>query len=303
MNFVWHLGDISYADDDFLEHPLQFGYERIWNDYMNSVQPFAAYAPYMVLPGNHEAECHSPLCIVSIDKSRQLRNFSAYNGRFQMPSDVSNGVLNMWYSFNLGPIHFVNFNTETDFSGAPSDTFLPGEDNGGFGDPVAWLRADLEAAVSNRSIRPWIIVGGHRPIYSITAEKDNKPIGNYRDLQTAIEGILHESQVDLYISGHVHGYERQQPLFNNTVTENCSDSCTDPSSTIHIIDGSAGSIEGLQKPPNNPASWTVVNNFDSFGYAILEISSSNTGHVLKWSFFSSDSGEMLDSLTITKSTQ
>ncbi len=31
-----------------------------------------------------------------------------------MPSDISEGVENFWYSFDYGLAHFVNFNTETD---------------------------------------------------------------------------------------------------------------------------------------------------------------------------------------------
>lgn len=54
----------------------------------------------------------------------------------------------MWYSFNVGPVHFVVVDTETDFPGAGGDHLSwtggfegGGEDggNGGFGDQVAWL--------------------------------------------------------------------------------------------------------------------------------------------------------------------
>merc|ERR1719162_1530137 len=73
----------------------------------------------MVCPGNHEAECHSPNCVENQGHLEALRNFSAYNARWQMPSRQSNGVLSMWYSFDYGPVHFVVANTETDFPSAP----------------------------------------------------------------------------------------------------------------------------------------------------------------------------------------
>jgi hypothetical protein len=41
-----------------------------------------------------------------------------------MPSESSDGVLNMWYSFDRGPVHWVSLNSETDFPGA-------GEENAG----------------------------------------------------------------------------------------------------------------------------------------------------------------------------
>jgi hypothetical protein len=41
-------------------------------------------------------------------------------------------------------------------------------ETGGFGDQLAWLDADLAAAAAPgaRAERPWIIVSGHRPVYT-----------------------------------------------------------------------------------------------------------------------------------------
>lgn len=50
-----------------------------------------------------------------------LSNFTAYNARFRMPSPESNGTLNMWHSFNYGPVHFISIDTETGFEGAPEE--------------------------------------------------------------------------------------------------------------------------------------------------------------------------------------
>lgn len=40
----------------------------------------------------------------------------------------------------------------------PAITFLPG----GFGDQLAWLKADLAKAAAQRDQYPWIIAAGHR---------------------------------------------------------------------------------------------------------------------------------------------
>lgn len=56
VDFVWHGGDISYADDSFL-HPgcaVKFCYEQTWDTYMNNIEPWASRVPYMVAVGNHE---------------------------------------------------------------------------------------------------------------------------------------------------------------------------------------------------------------------------------------------------------
>jgi len=136
---------------------------------MGWMQPTAQQLPYMVLPGNHEAQCHSGPCLVEEDqRGERLTNFTAFNHRFRMPSPESGGVMNMWYSFNYGPIHFVQIDTETDFEGAPKDAYV-GLETGGFGRQMEWLAADLAKAASpaERALRPVIIVSGHRPVYSL----------------------------------------------------------------------------------------------------------------------------------------
>ena len=81
---------------------------------------------------------------------QSLGNFAAFNARFRMPSLESGADhgASMWYSFNVGPVHFVVVDTETDFPGAGGDHLSwvggfegGGEegDNGGFGDQIAWL--------------------------------------------------------------------------------------------------------------------------------------------------------------------
>merc|ERR1712139_33202 len=116
----------------------------------------------MVMPGNHESECHSPACMLSKPNRDALRNFSAYNARWAMPSAESGGSASMWYSFDHGPIHYVVINSETDFSGAPSETH--GDSGilacGSFapqGAYLKWLEADLQSANQNRAARPWIV--------------------------------------------------------------------------------------------------------------------------------------------------
>jgi hypothetical protein len=76
-----------------------------------------------VLPGNHEAECHSPICFLDPTKREAFENFTAFNHRFRMPSPESAGTMNMWYSFDFGSIHFIQIDTETDYPNAPNDDY------------------------------------------------------------------------------------------------------------------------------------------------------------------------------------
>jgi acid phosphatase type 7 len=133
--FIWHVGDISYADDAFTHAPLTFGFEKTWNDYLQWFQNVSAGIPTMTCPGNHEAECHSLVCMLNSTRLHALNNFTAYNARFRMPSSESGGTEAMWYSFDYGFVHYVSIDTETDYPGAPNDNYT-GLLNGGFGDQV-----------------------------------------------------------------------------------------------------------------------------------------------------------------------
>ncbi|CAB1116156.1 unnamed protein product [Ectocarpus sp. CCAP 1310/34] len=335
VDFVLHLGDIGYADDAFLERPWSFGYEDKWDAFMRRAShEFAAKVPYMVVPGNHEAECHSPACLSSPRRLNALSNFAAFNARFRMPS-IESGAdhgVSMWYSFNVGPVHFVVVDTETDFEGAGGDHlhwvgFEHG--NGGFGDQAAWLEQDLAAAHQERDVRPWIVVAGHRPMYS-TEKSDSEGLtsfGHSNRIRKAFEPIFEKNKVDMYLSGHVHAFERSLPVLDNVPYPNdvsgsgmngggdgvgaspqslrTSSSSSrmvyeSPVAPVHIVNGAGGCIEGFTKPePVYPASfppWRAVAMSMVPGVGILTFSSKAE---MRSTFVTSDSpAEVLDELTI-----
>ena len=124
----------------------------------------------------------------------------------------------MWYSFDVPPVHFVSIDTETDYANAPNDSYTPFTSNGGFangGSWTDWLEADLEKV--DRSYTPFVVVGGHRPIYSVTAcDSNGNPADDSANLQAAIEDIMYEHNVDVYFAGHKHSYERSFPVYKAT---------------------------------------------------------------------------------------
>ena len=299
FDWVWHVGDIAYADDSFVHagQVFKFYYEETYNQYMNLVQPFTSTHQYMVLPGNHEAECHSPACQVDVEKLEALGNFSAYNSRFLMPSATSNGNSNMWYSFNYGPVHFVSIDTETNYDGAPNDHYTWHGGNGDFwGDQVAWLEADLAQAAQERDVRPWIFVGGHRPIYSAKhADGDGNPNGFSAQMQSVFESLFHEYGVDMYFAGHLHSYERQYPVYDGT---NVETDYENPSYTTYIISGGAGCDEGNSDYDDDAEvpSWNVYIDHTHYGVGVLDVSPQE----LTWRYLDSATGDVLDEMTLTK---
>ncbi|GMF15792.1 unnamed protein product [Phytophthora lilii] len=177
VDLIYHIGDIGYADNDWLM-PDQldgFFYEKVYNGWMNSMAPVMSSIPYMVIVGNHEADCHSPAYGASPEKINMLRNYTAYNAQFKMPSKEVAGTLNMWYSFEHGAIHFTSVSSETDYKGMPSTESASPQRNEHFGDQLVWVEEDLKKAAANRGNVPWIIVGMHRPLCDVSGCPNGVP--------------------------------------------------------------------------------------------------------------------------------
>jgi acid phosphatase type 7 len=304
VDFVFHIGDISYADNAGLVTPFEalgFFYEQTYNDFMNSLTPFMSQVPYMVLVGNHEAECHSAACVVSSSKRDQLGNYQAYNARFRMPSTESDGAKNMWYSFDHGPAHFTTISSETDYPGAPANTFFERK-YGGFGNQMAWLEADLQKADANRANTPWIIVTMHRSIYTRThAGADGQPTDEALPVQKAFEDLFLKYNVDIVVSGHLHLYERQLPIkHGQPVMDGVSSdkkTYTNPKAPVYLVTGAAGNNEGhgTYDTKTTPA-WNAVVDATHWGISKLHVSRSS----LHWQFVAVDTDTVFDDFVITK---
>lgn len=307
VSLIWHGGDVSYADDSFLhlDCVFKFCYEDTFDTYMNNIQPWASKLPYMVSPGNHEADCHDPACLTDSERRAKLSNFTAYNNRFHMPSQESGGVLNMHYSFNYGNIHFISLDTETGYPGAAEETryVLP---CGGFGDQLTWLENDLIKANQDRDVRPWIFAIGHHPMYngnSINAE-----------FQAAMENLFYKYGVDIYFAGHVHSYERDYPVYQG-IPET---SYNNPAATTHILVGGAGNDEmhnakakGFKDPSpregkglsswwssDDNGPWTVVTDKDdNLGIGKVHIVDDSN---LRFDYIRTSTGEVFDTINLTR---
>ncbi|OWY98127.1 Iron/zinc purple acid phosphatase [Phytophthora megakarya] len=310
VDFIYHLGDIGYADDDYLMpgQALGFFYEKTYNKWMNSLMPVMSSVPYMVLVGNHEAECHSPSCQVSSTKSKKLGNYTAYNTRFRMPSAEVGGKLNMWYSFEHGPIHFTTISTETDYPGAPDNKYTIFSRNGNFGDQLTWVESDLKKAAENRANVPWIIVGMHRPIYDLSSTKqfsfwsffDKKSAKQNARLQAAFEALFLKYKVDVVLTAHEHCYQRHTPIRNNEpILDGISSNrktYNNPQAPVYILSGAGGGIEGHETNPHAIAEWNVVSNYVDFGITALQANRT----MLSWKFVSSSTHEILDEFVVLK---
>lgn len=129
---IIHMGDLAYNMND------ENG--KVGDDYLRMIEPIAATIPYMTAPGNHES----------------YHNYSHYKARLNMPYNDANQGTSYFYSLNLGPVHFIIYNSNAYFKESSQI-----EANV----QTRWLVEDLAQANVNRELRPWIVVLAHHPLY------------------------------------------------------------------------------------------------------------------------------------------
>lgn len=299
FDFAWHPGDIAYADYWLKEEIAGYlpnttiadgyqVYEKILNAFFDEMVNITSYKPYMVGPGNHEANCDnggykqydSSICVPG------QTNFTGYKNHWRMPQ-TGTGVENFWYSFDHGMTHFVQIDTETDLGHGltgPDEDF-PAGPFGLLNAQIDWLKEDLASV--DRKKTPWIVVSGHRPFY-LSAD------GTCDNCSAVFEPIFHEYGVDLYLSGHAHLYERMAPMYKNKTDPN---ELNNPKFTWYITNGAAGHYDGLDTFNDvlMPYSRYAEDSFYSWGKLIFH----NCTH-LTYQAISSNNSAVYDEATLYK---
>uniref|UniRef100_A0A383VVS5 Purple acid phosphatase n=1 Tax=Tetradesmus obliquus TaxID=3088 RepID=A0A383VVS5_TETOB len=292
-----HNGDISYAR----------GYVTQWDNFMHQMEPLVSSVPYMTTHGNHERDWPN-----SGDRFIEAYDSGGECGiplerRMVMPQA---GRDKPWYSFDFGPIHFTQYSTE--------HPFHPGSEQ------HAWLLADLAAV--DRSVTPWVIVGGHRPIYIASTfnmpDQGDQPVAIA--LRAAFEEAFVEHRVDLTLHGHHHSYQRTCPVNDNrcqdTPQQEPAPSHSSSSSSwhdarsfssrrrqggpprvihdapapVHLVIGHAGADLSLNVDLNPPDIWEVIKLW--WGYLRIEASATE----LKCEVVSDMDSSLMDAFVLTK---
>ncbi|XP_036366285.1 acid phosphatase type 7 isoform X3 [Octopus sinensis] len=204
----FHIGDFAY---NFEDDGGQNG-----DEFMDIIQDYAKYVPYMTAPGNHEIDNET---------------FAQYRYRFSMPGTSWPMKMNkLWYSFDIGPVHFISYSTEVFFI----------KDTRYIAAQSAWLIEDLDKANKQRKDHPWIIAVGHRPMYCSNSNDDDCTLEN-SEVKVHLENIFYIAGVDVIFEAHEHSYERLYPVYDGKVV---SENYTDAAAPIHIITGAAGNKWG-----------------------------------------------------------
>lgn len=205
---------------------------------------------------------------------------------------------NIFYSFNLGPVHFIGFSTEVYY-------FL----NYGIKPLVnqyEWLERDLLEAnkPENRKLRPWIITYGHRPMYCSNDNGDD--CSNIQSLVRVglpghlfgLEELFYKHGVDVELWAHEHSYERLWPIYDYKVYNGSYDHpYTNPKAPVHIVTGSAGCKEGREPFERKIPPWSAIHSQD-YGYTKLK---AHNGTHLYFEQISDDKdGQVIDTFWLVK---
>ncbi|KAJ6104278.1 hypothetical protein N7523_010598 [Penicillium sp. IBT 18751x] len=312
--FYWHPGDIAYADYWLKEEAQGFLpnftvsdgpalYESLLNQYFDEMTALTADRPYMVGPGNHDSNCdnggttdNGVAYNVSICPVGQT-NFTGFRNHYRMPSDVSGGVGNFWYSFDHGMTHFIQLNTETDigdgFVGPDEPGSSEGMNSGPFGsypnEQIDWLKKDL--ANVDREKTPWVIAAVHRPWY-VSAKNSSSTVCT--ECKDVFEPLLVQYNVDLVIQAHTHFYERNQPL-NDYVIDPAG--LNNPTSPWYITTAAPGHYDGLDNFVSPLKPYAVYAEDTAYGWS--KITFHNCTHMTH-EFVSSSNNTILDTATLFK---
>lgn len=273
FDLIYHIGDISYA----------VGYASVWDDYLDMMAPVLAKTKYALNLGNHE-----------IDYPSSGSYYTGYDsgGECGVPTRTF-FPMPLWWSRDVGLAHVVAMCTEWDFTEGSEQW--------------KWIKADLEQV--DRTKTPWILFGGHRPMYIDSGYSSDRYNGN-GDIEVMdlliqhVEPLLLANKVDLAFWGHNHAVQRLCACANHSCVDRSSNGVYyEPAATVQMVVGTGGA-HFTQNAINASFSEKV---FYNWGYAKVVLH--NETH-LDWHFVDNGAngpdtaaGDILDSITIIRKHQ
>jgi acid phosphatase type 7 len=186
-----------------------------------------------------------------VGNHEKAQNFSHWRTRFFGYTELAKQTGSespLWYSYEHGLVHFIQFSTEVFTWGGGSIPSM-----------YAWMEADL--ARVDRERTPWVIAVGHKTPWMDTVRYDG------------LDPILRKGGVDLLLAGHAHNYQvvypTDTPLESAKPELSCFDEATrtfkDCSSYVTCVMGSPGNRE-IEAHPDTTLPPAQILNKHSFMY-------------------------------------
>ena len=205
------------------------GEQSEWDNWFNIQQQSMTSIPWLTAAGNHENE--------------PGYGFTPYEHRFDSNGQIESEEF--WYSRQYPGVHMIFMSTEHDYDLGSTQ--------------FSWLKQELESV--DRNDTPFVIVYGHKPMYS-----SNSYHGSEVELRNALEQLYIENGVDLVIAGHDHFYERTWPVADELVVDRgINNRFVRGEGPIHLVIGMAGrsAYEDLDEPQ---PEWSAYRENSSYGW-------------------------------------
>jgi len=204
-----------------------------WNAWFAAAAGVIDAIPEMPVVGNHETY-----------GSRTTHRPEYWNAQFHLPQNGPTGLKNQAYSYDYGPVHFAELDSQQD-------------EEKQYGDILSlqrsWLDADLSASQAT-----WKIVLFHKTPYAISILRSNPAI------KAAFCPIIERHHADLVFNGHDHGIARTYPMNGKKWTQKPSQG------TIYFTTGRSGekTYATLMKMPYDTFFY---NPLDQPNYLVVEV--------------------------------
>lgn len=243
---------------------------KSWKDLFQVTQPINANHPFMSVTGNHDVvnDTASPIF---------QKPFPVFYELMNLPNDQLN------YSYTYGNTHFIAINSGWAQGAEKVGKVLFNENS----EEYQWLEKDLKKARKNKNIK-WIILYSHYPVYSFG-------FSHIPTWQKHIKPLVDKYEVDLYLAGHRHVYERHKAIRGGEIFEPGNQHVyTQPKGTIYITNGSCGGNLTGTGGQNQP-DMIFTPNEKMYTYALMTIE----GNRLSYEVYNKQ-GEKIDYFTINK---
>jgi len=217
-----------------------------WDQFFWQIEPISKVVPWMVSIGNHEYDYGNQPFKPDWSNYGEDSNGECgipFTKRFHMPNNNS-----YWWSIDYGNIHFIVSSEEHDFTRGSEQW--------------NWIKNDLSKV--NRQKTPFIIFSGHRPMYCSGLYIEDYTMTFH--IQSELEDLFYQYQVDLALWGHYHSYERSCNVYKRK--------CVNDKATVHVVIGMAG-MELSPQWINPQPEWSMFRDSTHYGLVTIDTNSSH----------------------------
>ncbi|KAJ9568265.1 hypothetical protein OSB04_004231 [Centaurea solstitialis] len=266
FDIVFHIGNLANAK----------GYISLWDQFTAQIEPIASKKPYMVASGNNERDFPNSGSFYLTPDSGGECGVPAQT-MFYVPSK---NRAKFWYKTDYGMFRFCIADSEQDWREGSEQ--------------YAWIEKCFASA--DRQKQPWLIFAANR-VLGYSSSKQYAKEGSFEEPmgREHLQKLWQKYKVDIAFYGHVHGYERTCPIYQNQCVNKEKFKYSGPvNGTIHVVVGGAGGK--LSDFSEINTDWSLYKDRD---WGFVKLTAFNHSSLL-FEYKKSRDGKVYDSFAISR---